>query len=67
MKANNFIRGILPVCLLFFSMAVPAFAAVGCDLNDPDRDVSRLFPESTGYKTSYASIDKQGGEPMLRR
>ena len=42
-------------------------AAVGCDLNDPDRDVKRLFPESTGYKTLYVSIDKKGGEALLRR
>jgi hypothetical protein len=34
--------------------------AVGCDLNDPDRDVKRLFPESTGYKTTYVSIAKKG-------
>lgn len=46
---------------------MPSFAAVGCDLNDPDRDVARFFKESTGYKTSYVSIDKRGGEPMLRR
>ena len=41
-------------------------AAVGCDLNDPDRDVARLFPESTGFKTSYLSLDKLGGEPLLK-
>jgi hypothetical protein len=41
-------------------------AAVGCDLNDPDRDVKRLFPESTGYKTLYVSIGKKGGEALLR-
>jgi hypothetical protein len=29
--------------------------------------VARLFPDSTGYRTTYASIDKRGGEPMLRR
>jgi hypothetical protein len=54
----------LLVCLVG---AVPTLGAVGCDLNDPDRDVVRLFPESTGYRTSYASIDKQGGEPLLRK
>jgi hypothetical protein len=43
------------------------WAAVGCDLNDPDRDVSRLFPESTGYKTIYTSILQKGGEPLLTR
>jgi hypothetical protein len=42
-------------------------AAVGCDLNDPDRDVKRLFPESTGYKTLYVSISKKGGEGLLRQ
>lgn len=45
----------------------PASGAVGCDLNDPDRDVARLFPGSTGYRTSYVSIDKRGGEALLRR
>ena len=44
-----------------------AVAAVGCDLNDPDRDVARLFPESTGYKTIYTSILQKGGEPLLAR
>lgn len=46
--------------------AVVLYAAVGCDLNDPDRDVKRLFPESTGYKTLYVSIAKKGGEELLR-
>jgi len=43
-----------------------AQAAVGCDLNDPDRDVARFFPESTGYKTSYMSVEKLGGQPLLQ-
>jgi hypothetical protein len=55
--------------LLSFLMVLagyaPAWAAVGCDLNDPDRDVARLFPESTGYKTIYTSILKKGGEKLL--
>ena len=38
-----------------------AFAAVGCTLNDPDRDVKRLFPESTGYRTDFISIKEIGG------
>ncbi len=46
---------------------LPLFAAVGCDLNDPDRDVKRLFPESTGYKTLYVSIAQKGGEGLLRQ
>ena len=47
--------------------AAPVFAAVGCDLNDPDRDVSRLFPSSTGYKTQYLSVKTAGGEKLLAR
>jgi hypothetical protein len=56
---------------LFLTVAVlvvPAqtlFAAVGCDLNDPDRDVARLFPGSTGYKTNYVAIDQKGGPALL--
>jgi hypothetical protein len=46
--------------------AIALYAAVGCDLNDPDRDVKRLFPGSTGYKTLYVSIAKKGGEELLR-
>jgi hypothetical protein len=58
--------------LILLTMALIVFessglmAAVGCDLNDPDRDVKRLFPESTGYKTVYVSIDKKGGDALLR-
>ncbi len=44
-----------------------AWGAVGCDLNDPDRDVKRLYPESTGYKTHYVSIDRKGGQPLLTK
>lgn len=47
--------------------AAALYAAVGCDLNDPDRDAKRLFPESTGYKTLYVSIAKRGGEELLRK
>ncbi len=57
--------------LILLTMTLIAFessgllAAVGCDLNDPDRDVKRLFPESTGYKAIYVSIGKKGGEALL--
>jgi hypothetical protein len=47
--------------------AAALYAAVGCDLNDPDRDVKRLFPDSTGYKTLYVSIAKRGGDELLRK
>ena len=57
--------------LVFVAVAIlviPAellFAAVGCDLNDPDCDVARLFPGSTGYKTNYVAIDQKGGPALL--
>ncbi|MCX5805250.1 MAG: hypothetical protein NT010_04155 [Proteobacteria bacterium] len=50
---------------LILTCCTAVFGAVGCDLNDPDRDVARLFPESTGYKTIYTSIQKKGGEKLL--
>ncbi|HNT98357.1 MAG TPA: hypothetical protein PKK31_08845 [Elusimicrobiales bacterium] len=53
--------------LLLSAWAAPAFAAVGCDLNDPDRDVERLFPSSTGYKVRYLTVKGAGGEAMLAR
>jgi hypothetical protein len=51
--------------ILLLAGCSAAWCAVGCDLNDPDRDVARLFPESTGYKTIYTSISKKGGEKLL--
>jgi len=53
--------------LLILTGSTAAWGAVGCDLNDPDRDVARLFPESTGYKTHYVSIDRKGGKPLLAK
>lgn len=47
--------------------ATPALAAVGCDLNDPDKDVKRLFPGSTGYKTTTVEIQKSGGQKLLAK
>jgi len=54
------------LCLLVLIKTV-SNAAVGCDLNDPDRDVARFFPASTGYRTDYYSIKKVGGEKLLAR
>ena len=55
---------------LFFSFLFLAafytnvFAAVGCSLNDPDRDVKRIFPSSTGYRTTFVTIKELGGDPL---
>jgi len=53
------------LCILIISMQM-VFAAVGCSLNEPDKEVKRFFPESTGYKTEYISIDSQGGEKTAK-
>ena len=50
---------------LWITLVNLSFAAVGCDLNDPDRDVARFFPNSTGYKTIYFSISQKGGQTLL--
>jgi hypothetical protein len=60
-------KKILSLSLLLSLGVWPLWAAVGCDLNDPDRDVKRLFPESTSYKTIYVSIAQKGGEALLRQ
>src|SRR5689334_14319745 len=66
MRKYRFLGLVFSMFLLFSAVPAPAVAATGCDLNDPDRDVPRLFPESTGYKTVYASIAQRGGAPFLR-
>jgi len=61
----------LSVAISAFLIALAGYSsvwgAVGCDLNDPDRDVARLFPESTGYKTIYTSVAQKGGERLLAK
>ncbi len=61
------VKTIIVVLLLVLGSSPGAWGAVGCDLNDPDRDVARLFPGSSGYKTMYVSIDRKGGEPLLAK
>ena len=63
-KMKKFSLMVLVVTVILIPAQV-LFAAVGCDLNDPDRDVARLFPGSTGYKTNYVSIDQRGGPALL--
>ncbi len=51
----------------FLLAASPSWGAVGCELNDPDRDVKRLFPGSTGYKTSFTSVTERGGQALQKK
>jgi len=53
--------------LLIPVSVLSSLAAVGCDLNNADRDVPRLFPESTSYKTSYVSIAQRGGDALFKK
>jgi len=61
---NSIILGISVLCFLGFSSL--SFAAVGCTLNDPDRDIKRIFPDSTGYKTDFISVKERGGEELQK-
>lgn len=57
----------LKIFWLLILLAGFAPAAVGCDLNDPDRDIQRLFPGAkVTYKTAYLSLARLGGEKTLR-
>jgi len=53
--------------LFIFGIYTNSFAAVGCSLDDPDRDVKRLFPESTGYLTKLLTLKEIGGEVLKQK
>jgi hypothetical protein len=60
----------LAVAALFFVMNLgsgPAWGAVGCDLNEPEKDVARLFPGSTRYEIVTVEIQKLGGDKLLAK
>ena len=50
--------------VICFMQLLPAYAAVGCSLNDPDRDIKRIFPASTGYITAFITIKEKGGKVL---
>lgn len=54
------------MCLITVLPGV-SFGAVGCTLNDPDRDIRRIFPEATGYKTEFITIEERGGAGLMKR
>jgi len=66
-QVNNSIRIRCAILTFFFILSgySSASGAVGCICSDPDRDIARLFPESTGYRAIYTSIKKKGGEKLL--
>ena len=52
--------------IFILTFCANAFAAVGCSLDDPDRDVKRLFPDSTGYRTTFITLKEIGGETLQK-
>ncbi len=61
MKLN---RTIILAAALLLLKASAVYAAVGCTLTDPDRDIRRLFSKATNYKTEFFSIKENGGPPL---
>jgi len=57
---------ILLIILFLANFYTYSFAAVGCSLDDPDRDVKRLFPESSGYKTTFVTLKEIGAEALQK-
>lgn len=53
--------------LFLFGIYSNSFAAVGCSLDDPDRDVKRLFPESSGYLTKFLTLKEIGGAVLQNK
>ena len=60
------IKAVLVFLFCFNIAAQISLAAVGCTLNDPDRDIKRIFPQSTGYKTNFITIKERGAEALKK-
>ena len=43
----------LSIITIVLSLTAVSLGAVGCTLNDPDRDIIRLFPDATNYKNRF--------------
>lgn len=67
MTHRPFYLAIAAFLFVLGTLSGPAWSAVGCDLNNPDRDVARLFPGSTGYKTVSVEVQKLGGDQLLAK
>ena len=67
MKQSYFYTFVAAFLIIMHLGSGPARGAVGCDLNNPKRDVARLFPKSTRYKTVTLEIQKVGGQKLLAK
>jgi hypothetical protein len=61
---KNIICGCIVLSVVFTANNF-SYAAVGCTLNDPDRDIRRIFKGSTGYRTEFITIEEKGGEVLF--
>lgn len=64
---NACVKTLVLALIGVFLHAMPAWAATGCDLNSPDRDVPRLFPESSRYTSRYLSLRPDQLEHVVAR
>ena len=54
------------IILIVLSGIQNVYGAVGCTLNNPDRDIQRLFPKATNYKTDFVTIKEHGGKELIK-
>jgi hypothetical protein len=67
MRRTYFYTAVAVFFIILRLSSGPAWGAVGCDLNEPDKDVARLFPGSTGYKAVSLEVAKVGGNALLAK
>ena len=67
MTHRSFYLAIAAFLFVLGTWSSPVWGSVGCDLNNPDRDVARLFPGSTGFKTVSVEVQKLGGDQLLAK
>ncbi len=60
-------KKIILAILMILCCTANLYAAIGCTLNDPDRDIKRLFPKATNYKTEFISIKDRGGKELAKK
>ena len=66
MQRTVFTAAVTAVALALFAPS-PSQAATGCTLNDPDRDVMRIFPDATAYVTDFIAVSERGGDDLTER
>lgn len=67
MTAKRKIVGIVVgMAVLLLTGGGAVWGAVGCTLNNPDRDILRLFPKASNYKTEFITIEERGGQELAR-